>query len=499
MSVPTYDVVIVGGGTAGSVLARRLADRGDLRVVLLEAGPPDEGLDRVLQVGRWMELLEGDLDYDYTIEPQERGNGAIRHSRARVLGGCSSHNSCIAFRPPDRDLREWESLGAVGWGPDGFGPALDRVFATVHIAEPAEVNPFHEAVLDACEQQGLPRVRFNQGRFGAGAGRFQLNVRDGVRQSSSVAYLHPLDQLPATLEVRTGVKVAEVVIESGRAVGVRTTDGEVLRAEREVVLCAGAFDTPKLLQLSGIGPADHLRDVGIEVAVDLPAVGAHLLDHPEGVVNYELTAPLDGPVSQGWEVGIFAHVEDHDHPDLMLHLGLMPFTMQTERAGFPTAEHGFALTPNVCRARSEGTVRLRSADPADAPAIDFRYFTDPDGYDERIMVAGLHLARDIAAQPALAPWVARELTPGQDLIDARAISEYLRTTANTVYHPAGTCRMGDPAAGTTVVDPQLRVLGVDGLRVADASVFPSMTSVNPGITCFAIGERAATLLGGSAE
>jgi choline oxidase len=489
----TYDVVVVGGGTAGSVLARRLADRGD-RVALVEAGPVDEGLDRVLQVARWMELLEGDLDYDYTIERQERGNGRIRHSRARVLGGCSSHNSCIAFRPPDRDLTEWESLGATGWGPDGFGPALDRVFATVHIAEPPEVNPLHEAVLEACAQQGLPQVRFNQGRFEAGAGRFQLNVKDGIRQSSSVAYLHPLDALPASLDLVTETKVAHVVVEDGRARGVRTTDGRVLRADREVVLSAGAFDTPKLLQLSGVGPADHLRSHGIEVVHDLPAVGEHLLDHPEGVLNWELRDPVTGPVSQHWEVGIFAHVEDDEAPDLMFHLGLLPFTMQTEHAGYPTAEHGFALTPNVCRARSEGTVRLRSADPADAPAIDFRYFTDRDGYDERIMLAGVELAREIAAQPALCDLVARELTPGADVTERAALSEYVRTTANTVYHPAGTCRMGDPAAATTVVDPQLRVLGVEGLRVADASVFPSMTSVNPGITCFGIGERAADLL-----
>ncbi|WP_189060768.1 FAD-dependent oxidoreductase [Longimycelium tulufanense] len=491
-----YDVVVVGGGSSGAAAARRLAERGVGSVVLLEAGPSDEGRDEVLTLRRWTELLESEYDYDYTIEPQERGNGNIRHARAKVLGGCSSHNSCIAFFTPERDLRQWVELGAAGWSPEEVAPAIAGVRERVHVDEPPEDNPLNHAVIEACAELGLPTTRFNQsGELRPGAGRFQINVSDGIRQSSSVSYLHPLGALPSNLEVLTGTRALRVLIDRGRATGVATDRG-IIRARHEVVLSAGAFDTPKLLMLSGVGPADQLRALGIDVVADLP-VGEHLLDHPEGVLNWSSRKPLDFPSAQLWEVGIFACVEDPVHPDLMFHLGLEVFDMQTGPAGYPTAEQGFALTPNVARARSEGTVRLRSANPDDKPLIDFRYFTDPEGYDERIMLAGVHLAREIMAQAPLREWVDKELSPGAAMVEDADLSEYVRRTANTVYHPAGTCRMGAPDAPTTVVDPRLRVLGIEALRVADASVFPSMTTVNPNLTCMMIGERVARFITGS--
>ena len=236
--------------------------------------------------------------------------------------------------------------------------------------------------------------------------------------------------------------------------------------------------------------------MGIPLRVELPGVGEHLLDHPEGVVVWESSRPIPGPIVQLWEVGVFARtgINPHPLPDLMCHFGLMPFTWHTEPAGYPTAEWGFSLTPNVCRARSEGSVRLRSANPAEPPRIDFRYFTDPAGYDERVMVEGVKTARRIAAQPALAEWIVRELAPGPAVQSDAEISAYVRATANTVYHPAGTCKMGDPSHPLTVVDPHLRVIGVAGLRVADASIFPSMTTVNPAMTVFMIGEKCAALV-----
>jgi choline oxidase len=490
-TLASYDVVIVGGGSAGAALAARIAAEGDRTVALVEAGPADTE-QRVLDVRRWWDLIGSDLDYDYGIEPQARGNGAIRHSRARVLGGCSSHNSCIAFPTPAADLARWVEQGAAGWDEATLRPAIDRVLATVPLQLAAPEHPLVDAVLEACASAGLPTVDFASWDLTPGAGRFQLNVDGTVRQSSSVAYLHPLEELPDTLTLLLETPVTAIVVEGGRATGVRTPSG-IVHADQEVVLCTGAIDSPRLLQLSGIGPAQHLRSVGIDPLVDLPGVGAHLLDHPEGVVNYASSRPFE-PTLQSWDVGVFAATGDADGPDLMLHVGSEVFDLHTANHGYPSAPSGVAFTPNVAHARSEGTVRLRSADPGVRPSIDFAYFTDPDGYDERVMVDGVELAREIASQAPLAGWLARELSPGAQVTVRPELSEYVRRTANTVYHPAGTCRMGDPADGRTVVDPELRVLGLDGLRVADASIFPSMTTVNPNLTCMAIGERAAELL-----
>ncbi|MCC5952447.1 MAG: GMC family oxidoreductase N-terminal domain-containing protein [Acidimicrobiia bacterium] len=490
----TYDHVIVGGGTAGSVLAARLAEDTGRQVALVEAGPADEGLERVLRVRDWMDLLGGDLDWDYTIEPQPRGNSTIRHSRARVLGGCSSHNSCIAFVAPDADLRRWEAAGARGWGPDECAPHYQRVLDQVHVAEPhGPVNPLNEALIEAAASTGLGRLHFGERRWTPGAGLLELNVLHGIRQSASVAYLHPLDRLPDNLSLRCDTRVWELLFDGERATGIRTSTG-TLWARHGIVLAAGAFESPRLLQLAGIGPAEYLRSVGIEPRVDLPGVGANLQDHPEGIVMWSSTRAIPEPIHQYWEVGIFADIEGSGEPDLMFHGGLTAFDLNTAPLGYPSARHAFCLTPNVCRARSRGTVRVRTAHPGDVPAIDFAYFTDPESYDEAIMVAGVELARDIARQPALEPWVGSELAPGADVTSREAVSAYARSTANTVYHPCGTCAMGDTDDPMAVVDPELRVRGVDGLRVVDASVFPEITSVNPAITVMMVGERAAEFI-----
>ena len=492
MKERTYDYVVVGGGTAGVVVAARLAEEG--RVALLEAGPVDEGDDRVLDVRRWPQLLGSDLDWDYVIEPQTRGNSRIRHSRARVLGGCSSHNSCIAFRAPDADLERWERLGASGWGPAGTAAAWHRVFSRVH-RELGSANPLNLAFVDACEQAGLPRRDFLNEEAHVGAGRFALNVRGHRRQSSSVAYLHPLDAVPGALRVHTGVRARRLLTDGGRVHAV-DTDAGIFVAEREIILSCGAFDSPRLLQLSGIGPADTLHEVGVPVVHDLPGVGTHLFDHPEGVLIFATTRPVPPETTQYWEAGFFARSGDDSvaGADVMAHFGLVPFDMHTADDGYPTATNAVSITPNVALARSHGTVRLASPSMDDSPVIDFRYFTDPDGYDERTLLAGIDWARRVAAQPALAEWLGDELAPGADVVDEASLSYYARTTANTVYHPAGTCRMGAANAPDTVIDPRLRVLGLEGLRVADASIFPDMIRVNPGLTCMMIGERCAELI-----
>jgi choline oxidase len=494
------DYLVLGGGTAGAVLAARLAEETEASVLLVEAGPSDEGDWRILELWNWVNLLGTELDYDYRIEPQERGNGLIRHSRGRMLGGCSSHNSAIAFRAPDSDMRTWERTGAAGWGPEGTRPYFDRISDRVNIETVLPGNTCTEAFVEAAQQAGFPLLRFNDEELREGVGWLQLNARGALRHSSSVAYLHPISELQPNLTVVTDTAVRRILLdEHGDAIGAETDRG-IISAHREVIVCCGAFDTPKLLLLSGIGPDDHLKEIGVPNLVDLPGVGEHLLDHPEGVVMWESTRPVPTMSRQGWEAALFVCTDPSvEEPDVMFHFGTSAFDINTVQLGYPTAEQAFCLTPNVMRARSEGVVRLRSPEPADPPLIDFRYFTDPDGYDERVITEGVKLARAIAEQAALRSWVKRELAPGPKVRSDEEISEYARHTANTVYHPAGTCRMGAPDDPRAVVDPQLRVRGVARLRVADASVFPTMIGTNPCITCMMIGEKCADLIGGATD
>ncbi|MEJ5913367.1 GMC family oxidoreductase [Pseudokineococcus sp. 1T1Z-3] len=518
-AVPTdADYVVVGGGSGGAVVAARLSEDPGTTVVLLEAGPTDVGDPAILPVREWMKLLESGYDWDYPVEPQENGNSFMRHSRAKVLGGCSSHNSCIAFWAPAEDLDSWATEhGATGWDAESVLPLFtaleDNADEGAHHGHDGPVRlrtiPGGEydacgtALLAACEEAGIPNVRFNDGTTVVeGASWFQVNVQDdGTRASSSVSYLHPVLDRP-NLHVLTGWQVTRLVVEDGRCTGVEVADPDlvhthVVPAAREVVLSAGAVDSPKLLMLSGIGPAEHLREMGVEVLVDSPGVGEHLQDHPEGVIQWEARQPMTREALQWFEIGIFtqtprALAEGFDRPDLMFHYGQVAFDMHTRRQGYPTTDNGFCLTPNVTHARSRGTVRLRSRDFRDKPRVDPRYFTDP--HDMEVMVAGLRKAREIVAQPAMAEWVGRELSPGAEVTSDEGLAEYVRRTHNTVYHPAGTVRMGADDDAMSPLDARLRVKGVEGLRVADASVMPELTTVNPNITTMVIGEKCAVMV-----
>jgi choline dehydrogenase len=502
----SYDYVIVGGGTAGSVIASRLTEDPEVTVALIEGGPSDMDRPEVLTLRRWLGLLGGELDYDYPTTEQPRGNSHIRHSRAKVLGGCSSHNTLISFRPLPSDWDEWEAAGAKGWGAAAMDPYFDRLRNNIVPVGEADRNDIaRDFIAAAKDALDVPEIDgFNERPFHEGVGFFDLSYHpeSNKRSSASVAYLHPhieagdrpnlhisLQTWAYRLELRGGSKVT--------GVRVRTKDGaeRLISAGREVLLCAGAVDTPRLLMLSGIGPKSDLEALGIPVAHDLPGVGENLLDHPESVIVWETEGPIPGNSAMDSDAGLFLRRDpDFDGPDLMFHFYQIPFTDNPERLGYQRPPHGVSLTPNIPKPRSRGRLYLTSADPWVKPSLDFRYFTDRDDYDGRTLVDGIKIAREVARTEPLAKWLRREVAPGPGITSDEEISEYARKVAHTVYHPAGTCRMGAADDALAVVDPQLKVCGMEGIRVADASVFPTMPAVNPMVGVLMVGEKAADLV-----
>ncbi|GAA3492579.1 GMC family oxidoreductase N-terminal domain-containing protein [Streptomyces cremeus] len=366
----------------------------------------------------------------------------------------------------------------------------------------ADRNAIARDFVDAAQDAlGVPRVEsFNKEPFEDGVGFFDLayHPEDNKRSSASVAYLHPfLDRPNLHLMLETWAYGLELDGTRARGVRVRTGSGEevLVRAKREVLVCAGAVDTPRLLMHSGIGPAADLEALGIPVAVDLPGVGENLLDHPESVIVWETHGPIPENSAMDSDAGLFVRRDPgHAGPDLMFHFYQIPFTDNPERLGYERPAHGVSMTPNIPKPRSRGRLYLTSADPAVKPALDFRYFTDADDYDGRTLVDGIRIAREIAKSAPLAGWLKREVCPGPEITSDEELSEYARKVAHTVYHPAGTCRMGAADDRLAVVTPDLRIKGLDGIRIADASVFPTMTAVNPMIGVLMVGEKCAELL-----
>ncbi|KAL8729077.1 MAG: hypothetical protein Q9166_004994 [cf. Caloplaca sp. 2 TL-2023] len=512
-----FDYLVVGGGTAGCVIASRLAEYlPHKRILLIEAGPSDFMNDKVLKLKDWLNLLGGELDYDYGTTEQPNGNSHIRHSRAKVLGGCSSHNTLISFRPFEYDCRKWESLGCEGWSFEMFTRVLDKLRNTVQPVHARHRNRLCQNWVDSChEALNIPVIDdFNQeikktGSIKEGVGFFSVsyNPDDGRRSSASVAYIHPIlrgEEKRPNLTILTNTWVNRVNVSSGVVIGVdvimqsgHTID---LRAKTETILCAGAVDTPRLLLLSGIGPQKQLGDLEIPVVKDIPGVGYNLIDHPETIIMWELNEPVPPEqTTMDSDAGIFLRREpatdDDTSADIMMHCYQIPFCLNTARLGYDTPIDAFCMTPNIPRSRSKGQLYLTSKDPNVKPALDFKYFTDPEGYDAATIVAGFKAARRVAQQEPFKSWLKREVAPGPHVTSDEALSEYGRKAAHTVYHPAGTTKMGNLAKDKlAVVDPKLRLRGLKRVRVADAGVFPEMPSINPMLTVLGIGERAAEMI-----
>lgn len=518
-----FDYIIVGGGTAGCVIGSRLsAYLPDAKILVIEGGPSDYNRQEVLQLKEWLSLLGGELDYDYPTTEQPMGNSNIRHSRAKVLGGCSSHNTLISFRPLKYDMDRWVAKGCKGWDFPTMMRLCNKLRNTVQPVHPRHRNQLCKDWIQSCSSAlDIPILPdFNheittKSELGPSVGFLSIsyNPDEGKRSSASVAYIHPIlsgEETRSNLTILTEAWVSKLFVEKDVATGIDVTlKGEryprFLKAKKEIVLSAGAVDTPRLMLLSGLGPKEQLEQVGVNVCKDIPGVGENLLDHPETIIMWELAKPVPAnQTTMDSDAAIFlrreptnAYGDDGNAADIMMHCYQIPFTMNTEPMGYRPIRDGYAfcMTPNIPRPRSRGRIYLTSNNPNVKPALDFRYFTDPEGYDAATLVAGIKAARKVAEQEPFKSWLSEEVAPGPKVQTDEEISEYARRAAHTVYHPAGTTKMGDVVNDPlAVVDSQLKVRGIKNLRIADAGVFPDMPTVNPMLTVLSVGERCAEMM-----
>jgi len=522
--VNEFDYVIVGSGSAGCVLAARLSEDADVTVCLLEAGGSDRTLNVVIPAA-FPKMFNSERDWAYLSDPEPGLEGRrIFMPRGKMLGGSSSMNAMLYVRGNRADYDGWAKEGATGWtydevlpyfrGMENFARGADEYRGTegpLHVIDHRSRTGVTEAFVRSAVAAGLPFNTDYNGARQEGVAYLQVNQLHGKRWSAADAWLRPARKRK-NLTVRTHATALGVVVENGRATGVRvaTKDGvDVVRASREVVLSAGAIGTPQLLMLSGIGPAAHLRELGIDVVVDNPNVGEHYQDHPFYLMNWETSAkgtlaeaetPLQllNFVTRGRglltstvaEATAFLATDDAlEAPDLQLHFGAAYF----HNHGFDTHDKpAFAIAPTLVAPQSRGRIRLRSAEHDEAPSIVGNHLTQDA--DVAAMLAGVDLCREIVRQQPIAGLTVRELNPGPAAVSREAILRELRRETELIYHPTSTARIGTPETG--VVDPDLRVHGVSGLRVVDASVFPTIPRGNTNAPVYMVAERAADLIKG---
>jgi choline dehydrogenase len=523
-----YDYIIVGAGSAGCVLANRLSADRDCKVLLIEAGPRDWHPFIHMPAGIAKLVGKKNANWDYYTEPEAQlGGRRLWWPRGRVLGGSSSINAMCYTRGHHTDYDEWERLGARGWNWQSALPAFrlaegnSRGASLYHggdgplsVMDHIHTNPLSQVFLDAAQQAGHASTQDFNGAEQDGFGFYQVTQRKGSRCSTAVAYLNPARDRP-NLSIVTGAQAQHLLFESGRTVGLRYLQGHAVRearAQREVILCGGALNSPQLLMLSGIGPAAQLRRHGIEVRVDAPGVGHNLQDHLDictltqasNNLSYDTLSDLSvawqyylfgrGPgTSNVAETGGFlrSHLAQDARPDIQFHF--VPAMLDDHgRNRLPGS--GYTLHACFLRPKSRGHLELASTNPNDKIRIHANYLSDAEGFDLKVMVECVKLSREILAQTAFKPHRKHELMPGDTVQDAVGIIDFIRRKAETIYHPVGTCRMGEDEGA--VVDSELRVRGVEGLRVVDASVMPSLVGGNTNAPTVMIAERAAAFIAG---
>ncbi len=519
-----FDYIIVGAGSAGCVLANRLSEDREVKVLLLEAGESDRRWD-VHTPAAFSRLFKSSCDWAYTTDPQRHlDNRRLYIPRGKVLGGCSSINAMIYTRGNRYDYDRWQELGCPGWSYERILPYFRRaenqargasdyhgIGGPLSVEDLRCINPLTQAFVKACAEVGIRRNDDFSGPAQEGAGYYQVTQKHGQRHSAATAYLTPIAHRP-NLTILTNSLAARLQFSGNRAIGVeylRKGVRQSATARREVIVASGAIGSPQLLMRSGIGPADQLRSLDIPIVQDLPGVGRNLQDHLGIILTYRCARPVSlanaekissvlqyllfkqGPLTSNIsEAGAFVRTESNlPAPDLQV--GFVPAYAQHRGAPRP-AGHYFSIGCTYLRPYSRGYIRLRSADPTVAPIIQPEYASDPR--DMRGLVEGVKLCRRIIRSEPFADFRGAELDPGEDVQDDEAITGFIRTLGQTVDHSVGTCKMGtDPLA---VVDPELRVHGIDGLRIVDASIMPTVISGNTNAPVIMIAEKAADMIMG---